>query len=148
MVYTVEKLASIFGCTVPDLMAINREILKSHQTPYAVSVIPELVGHILEYIPNSNFGLHLLEVSPIWRAESERVLWKRHKKAKEAYDQAVEKKEKANDALGRSEEEGIRNCDLRELEWKAYQKACKERTNAGVEHIVVRNAILRCGLQL
>ncbi|PKY46336.1 hypothetical protein RhiirA4_461180, partial [Rhizophagus irregularis] len=123
MAYTAEKLATIFGCTVTDLMAINREILKSCQTPYAVSVIPELVGHILECIPNSNFGPHLLEVSPIWRAESERVLWKRHKKAEEAYDRAVEKKEKANDALGRSEEEGIRNCDLRELEWKAYQKA-------------------------
>ncbi|PKY56289.1 hypothetical protein RhiirA4_428140 [Rhizophagus irregularis] len=106
MAYTAEKLATIFSCTVSDLMAINREILKSHQTPYAVSVIPELVGHILEYIPNSNFGPHLLEVSPIWRAEAERVLWKRHKEAEEAYDRAVEKKEKANDAVGQSEEDG------------------------------------------
>ncbi|GBC31181.1 hypothetical protein GLOIN_2v1785889 [Rhizophagus irregularis DAOM 181602=DAOM 197198] len=113
MVYTAEKLATIFGCTVSDLMAINREILKSHQTPYTVSVIPKLVGHILEYIPSRNFRTHLLEVSPIWRAEAERVLWKRHKKAEEAYDRAVEKKEKAGDALGQSlEEEGI----LRKLE--------------------------------
>ncbi|CAB4412228.1 unnamed protein product [Rhizophagus irregularis] len=144
MAYTAEKLATIFGCTVTDLMAINREILKSHQIPYAVSVIPELVAHILEYIPNSNFGLHLLEVSPIWRAEAERVLWKRHKKAEEVYDRAVEKKEKANDAVGQSEEDGI----PRELEWVAYQKACKERTNAAVEHIRVKDAIHRCGLQL
>ncbi|CAB4416872.1 unnamed protein product [Rhizophagus irregularis] len=144
MVYTAEKLATIFGCMVSDLMAINREILKNHQTPYAVSVIPELVGHILKYIPNSNFRPHLLEVSPIWRAEAERVLWKRHKEVEEAYDRAVEKKEKANDAVGQSEEDGI----PRELEWVAYQKACKERTNAGVEHIMVRNAIHRCGLQL
>ncbi|GBC50130.1 hypothetical protein GLOIN_2v1785889 [Rhizophagus irregularis DAOM 181602=DAOM 197198] len=148
MVYTAEKLATIFGCTVSDLMAINREILKSHQTPYAVSVIPELVGHILEYIPSRNFGTHLLEVSPIWRAEAERILWKRHKEAEEAYDKAVEKKEKANDALGRSEEEGNRNRDLCELEWEAYQKACKERTNAAVEHIIVKEAIRRCNLQL
>ncbi|CAB4416065.1 unnamed protein product [Rhizophagus irregularis] len=119
--YTAEKLATIFSCTVSDLMAINREILKSHQTPYAISVIPELVGHILEYIPSRNFGTHLLEVSPIWRAEAERVLWKRHKKAEEVYDRAVEKKEKANDVLGQSEEwEGIENRDLRELEWEAY----------------------------
>ncbi|GET54476.1 hypothetical protein GLOIN_2v1785889 [Rhizophagus irregularis DAOM 181602=DAOM 197198] len=111
MVYTAEKLATIFGCTVSDLMAINREILKSQQNPHAVSVIPEL----------------------------------RHKKAEEAYDRAVEKKEKANDALGQSlEEEGI----LRELEWEAYQKACKERTNAAVEHIMVKEAIRRCSLQL
>ncbi|GBC36545.1 uncharacterized protein OCT59_002848 [Rhizophagus irregularis] len=111
----------------------------------AVSAIPELVGHILEYIPSSNFGPHLLEVNPIWRAEAERVLWKRHKKAEEAYDRAVEKKEKANNALGQSlEEEGI----LRELEWEAYQKACKERTNAAVEHFIVKEAIRRCSLQL
>ncbi|GBC25562.1 hypothetical protein GLOIN_2v1785889 [Rhizophagus irregularis DAOM 181602=DAOM 197198] len=148
MVYTTEKLATIFGCTVSDLMAINREILKSCQTPHAVSALPELVGHILEYIPSSNFGPHLLEVSPIWRAEAERILWKRHKEAEEAYDKAVEKKEKANDALGRSEEEGNRNRDLRELEWEAYQKACKERTNAAIEHFIVKEAIRRCSLQL
>ena len=68
--YTAEKLATIFGCTVFDLMDINREILKSHQTPYAVSVIPELVGNILECIPSNDFGSYLLEVSPIWRAEA------------------------------------------------------------------------------
>ena len=134
---------------VPDLMAINREILKSRQIPHAVSVIPELVGHILEYIPSNDFGPHLLEVSPIWKAEAGRVLWKWYKEAEEAYDRAVEKKEKANDALGRSEEEeGNRNRDLRELEWEAYQKACKERTIAGIEHIRVKEAIHRCGLQL
>ena len=115
---------------------------------HAVSAILELVGHILEYIPNSNFGPHLLEVSPIWRAEAGQVLWKRYKKAKKAYDRAVEKKEKANDALGRSEGEDIRSRDLHELEWKAYQKACKERTNAGIEHIRVKEAIRRCGLSL
>ncbi|UZO11206.1 uncharacterized protein OCT59_002778 [Rhizophagus irregularis] len=129
-------------------MAINREILKSCQTAHAVSAIPELVGHILEYIPSRNFGTHLLEVSPIWRAEAERILWKRHKEAEEAYDKAVEKKEKANDALGRSEEEGNRNRDLRELEWEAYQKACKERTNAAIEHFIVKEAFRRCSLQL
>ncbi|CAB4403320.1 unnamed protein product [Rhizophagus irregularis] len=99
MAYTAEKLATIFGCTVTDLMAINRKILKSHQTSYAVSVIPELVGHILEYIPSNDFGLHLLEISPIWRAEAGRVLWKRHKKAKEAYDQAVDHYREAEGAI-------------------------------------------------
>ncbi|UZO00557.1 uncharacterized protein OCT59_011680 [Rhizophagus irregularis] len=63
-------------------------------TPHAVLVIPELVSHILEHIPSSNFGPHLLEVSPIWRAEAERVLWKRHKKAEEAYDRAVKRRKK------------------------------------------------------
>ncbi|GET57177.1 uncharacterized protein OCT59_002512 [Rhizophagus irregularis] len=114
-------------------------------TPHAVSVIPELVSHILEHIPSSNFGPHLLEVSPIWRAEAERVLWKRHKKAEEAYDRAVEKKEKANDALGQSlEEEGT----LRELEWKAYQKACKELTDIRKKLTIVKGALERFGFQI
>ncbi|UZO00536.1 uncharacterized protein OCT59_011659 [Rhizophagus irregularis] len=117
-------------------------------TPHAVSVIPELVGHIPELIPSSNFGSHLLEVSPIWKAEAERVLWKRHKKAKEAYDRAVEKKEKANDALGRSEEEDNRNRDLRELEWMAYQKACKELTDTRKELTIVKGALERFGFQI
>ncbi|CAB4405722.1 unnamed protein product [Rhizophagus irregularis] len=53
--------------------------------------------------------------------------------AESEYDQAAEKWEKANDALGQSlEEDGI----LRELEWEAYQKTCKERTNARVKHIM------------
>ncbi|GBC32162.1 uncharacterized protein OCT59_012755 [Rhizophagus irregularis] len=117
-------------------------------TPHAVSVIPELVGHILELIPSSNFGPHLLEVSPIWKAEAERVLWKRHKKAEEAYDRAVEKKEKANNALGRSEEEDNRNRDLRELEWKAYQKACKELTDTRKELTIVKGALERFGFQI
>ncbi|UZO14766.1 uncharacterized protein OCT59_006211 [Rhizophagus irregularis] len=85
-------------------------------TPHAVSVIPEL---------------------PNLRAEAERVLWKRHKKAEEAYDRAVEKKEKANDALSQSlEEEGI----LHELEWKAYQKACKELTDTRKKLTIVKGA--------
>ncbi|GET51391.1 hypothetical protein GLOIN_2v1785889 [Rhizophagus irregularis DAOM 181602=DAOM 197198] len=126
--YTAEKLAIIFGCTVPDLMDINREILKSCQIPHAVSAIPELVGHILERIPSSNFRPHLLEVSPIWRAEAEQVLWKRHKKAEEG--------------------EGIRNCELHELKWKAYQKACKELSEARKEHGMVRWALERCGFQI
>ncbi|GBC21527.2 hypothetical protein GLOIN_2v1785889 [Rhizophagus irregularis DAOM 181602=DAOM 197198] len=110
-----------------------------------LSVIPELVSHILEHIPSSNFGPHLLEVSPIWRAEAERVLWKRHKEAEEAYDRAVEKKEKANDALGQSlEEEGT----LRELEWKAYQKACKELTDTRKKLTIVKGALERFGFQI
>ncbi|GET58213.1 uncharacterized protein OCT59_023374 [Rhizophagus irregularis] len=103
------------------------------------------MGHILKHIPSSNFGPYLLKVSPIWKAEAKRVLWKRHKKAEEAYDRAVEKKEKANDALGQSlDEEGI----LRELEWEAYQKACKELTDTRKELTIVKGALERFGFQI
>ncbi|PKK56914.1 hypothetical protein RhiirC2_721561 [Rhizophagus irregularis] len=62
-------------------------------------------------------------------------LWKQHEKAEAVYDRAVEKKEKAGDALGQLfEKKGIENRELRELEWKAYHKACEERTKVGIEH--------------
>src|SRR6185369_11168186 len=96
---------------VPDLMAINREILKSRQNPHAISVIPELVGHILEYIPSNNFGPHLLEVSPIWKAEAGRVLWKRYEKAEEVYKQVVDVYKKAEEAYWRDYADGGKNLD-------------------------------------
>ncbi|PKY61461.1 hypothetical protein RhiirA4_486481 [Rhizophagus irregularis] len=68
--------------------------------------------------------------------------------AEAGYDRAAEKWEKANDALGQLyEEEGIGNCELHELKWKAYQKACEERKEARKEYMMVRQAFLRCGLQ-
>ncbi|UZO17237.1 uncharacterized protein OCT59_008598 [Rhizophagus irregularis] len=55
-------------------------------------------------------------------------------------------KEKAGDDLGQSfEEEGIGNRELHELNWKAYQKACKELSEARKEHCMVRWTIERCG---
>src|SRR3970040_321217 len=63
--------------------------------PAQIPVIPELVSHILEYIPSNNFGSHLLEVNPIWKAEAERVLWKRYEKAEEVYKQAADVFKKA-----------------------------------------------------
>ncbi|CAB4445040.1 unnamed protein product [Rhizophagus irregularis] len=142
MAYTTEKLATIFGCTVTDLMAINREILKSHQIPYAVSVILELVGHILEYILNSNFGPHLLEVSPIWRAEAERVLWKRHTQAEKIYDQAANICKKAERAYWRDCADGGINLDKLIGE---YTKVNQEKHTRFEEMVAIEQAILCCG---
>jgi hypothetical protein len=139
--YTAEKLATIFGCTVSDLMDINREILKSHQTPHAVSAIPELVGHILEYIPSNNFGPHLLEVSPIWKAEAGRVLWKRHKKAEEVYSQAANICKKAERAFWRDCADGGINFD--KLSGEAEKVIQEKRTRFG-EMAFIEQAILRC----
>ncbi|GBC24743.2 hypothetical protein GLOIN_2v1779779 [Rhizophagus irregularis DAOM 181602=DAOM 197198] len=70
-------------------------------------------------------------------------LWKQHEKAEKIYDRAVEKKEKAGDAFGRSfEGKGIGN---HELEWKVYHKACKEITEARKKQIMVRQALGRFG---
>jgi hypothetical protein len=48
MNYSAEKLAVIFGCTVSDIMDINKEILRMHR----ILEIPELVANIIRYIPN------------------------------------------------------------------------------------------------
>ena len=142
MAYTAEKLATIFGCTVTDLMAINREILKSHQIPYAVSVIPELVGHILEYIPSNDFGPHLLEVSPIWKAEAGRVLWKRYEKAEEVYKQAVDVFKKAEMDYWQDFSNGDKNHNkLTNVFAKAYQ----EKNTRFEEIIAIFRDMLHCG---
>ena len=103
---------------------------------------PDIVREMVQNLPVKEFGKHL-KINRLWYNSCKAELWKRHEKAESGYDQAAEKWEKANDALGRSEEDGI----LRELEWEAYQKACKVRKEARKEHMIVRHAILRCGLQ-
>ena len=140
--YTAKKLATIFGCTVSDLMAINREILKSHQTPHAVSAIPELVGHILEYIPSNDFGPHLLEVSPIWKAEAGRVLWKRYEKAEEVYKQAVDVFKKAEMDYWQDFSDGdINHNKLTNVFAKAY----REKNTRFEEIIAIFRDMLCCG---
>ncbi|GBC40417.2 hypothetical protein GLOIN_2v1779779 [Rhizophagus irregularis DAOM 181602=DAOM 197198] len=84
-----------------------------------------------------DLGLDLVDIYGI----SE--LWKRHEKTDEAYDKAVEKREKAGDALGQSyEREGIGNHELHELKWKEYHKACKEKIEARIEHDINREILL------
>ena len=104
---------------------------------------PDIVTEMVKNLPVEEFGKHL-KINRLWYNSCKAELWKRHEKAEAEYDRAAEKWEKANDALGQSlEEEGI----LHELEWKAYQKACEERKEARKEHMMVRQAFLRCGLQ-
>ncbi|GET54102.1 hypothetical protein GLOIN_2v1779779 [Rhizophagus irregularis DAOM 181602=DAOM 197198] len=61
-------------------------------------------------------------------------------------DIGSKKEGKSGDDFGQSfEEEGIGNRELHELNWKAYQKACKELSEARKEHCMVRWAVERCG---
>ncbi|CAB4441477.1 unnamed protein product [Rhizophagus irregularis] len=88
-----------------------------------VSAIPELVGHILECIPSNDFRPHLLEISPIWRAEAERVLWKRYEKAEEVYKQAADVFKKAEMDYWQDFSDGDKNHNkLTNVFAKAYQE--------------------------
>ncbi|PKK44842.1 hypothetical protein RhiirC2_804021, partial [Rhizophagus irregularis] len=124
---------------------INREILKSHQNLHAVSVIPELVGHILECIPSNNFGPHLLEVNPIWRAEAERALWNQHEEAKKAYEQVANICKKAERAFWRDCADGGINFDKLSDE---VEKVIREKYTRFEEMVVIEQAILCCGFIL
>jgi len=107
-----------------------------------IPAIPELVSHILEYIPSNNFGPHLLEVNPIWRAEAERVLWKRHKKAEEVYKQAADVFKKAEMDYWQDFSDGDKNHNkLTNVFAKAYQ----EKNTRFEEIIAIERAILHCG---
>ncbi|CAB4418799.1 unnamed protein product [Rhizophagus irregularis] len=126
--HAATSLAEELGLDLVDIYGIRKwEAIKASPLND-----PDIVAEIVRNLPVEEFGKHLL-LNRTWYAWCKAELWKRHKEAESGYDQAAEKWEKANDALGQSlEEDGI----LRELEWEAYQKACKERTNARVKHIM------------
>lgn len=108
---------------------------------------PDIVAEMVRNLPVEEFGKHL-KINRLWYNCCKAELWKRYEKAEAMYDRAAEKWEKANDALGQSfEEEGIGNRELHELKWKAYHKACKERTEARIEHSMVRRALERFGFR-
>jgi hypothetical protein len=107
-----------------------------------IPAIPELVSHILEYIPSNNFGPHLLEVNPIWRAEAERVLWKRYEKAEEVYKQAADVFKKAEMDYWQDFSDGGKNHNkLTNVFAKAYQ----EKNTRFEEIIAIFRDMLRCG---
>lgn len=142
MTYTAKKLATIFGCTVSDLMDINRAILLEQcrkQNPFE---IPEIIAYILKYIPNENLGPHLLKINMIWKVETMRELKVRYKKAEDVYDKAEKEWEKRSSDLGQALDDIDRK---RDLEWKAYHKACDERRNARMLQSKMRYALERCG---
>ncbi|CAB4422010.1 unnamed protein product [Rhizophagus irregularis] len=92
----------------------TREILKSHQT----------------------------QISPIWRAEAERVLWKRYEKAEEVYKQAADVFKKAEMDYWQDFSDGDKNHNkLTNVFAKAYQ----EKNTRFEEIIAIFRDMLRCG---
>ncbi|PKC56807.1 hypothetical protein RhiirA1_401868 [Rhizophagus irregularis] len=108
--------------------SVNRSKCKLH--PFND---PDIVAEMVRNLPIKEFGKHL-KINRLWYNCCKAKLWKQHEKAEKIYDRAVEKKEKAGDAFGRSfEGKGIGN---HELEWKVYHKACKEITEARKKQIM------------
>ncbi|UZN99693.1 uncharacterized protein OCT59_000960 [Rhizophagus irregularis] len=129
-------LAKNLGLDLVDIYGI-RKWIQMRASPLND---PDIVAEIVRNLPAKEFGKHL-KINRLWYNCCKAELWKRYEKAEEAYDRAVEKKEKAGDALGQSfEEEGIGNRELHELNWKEYQKAYKELTDARKEQIMKKKA--------
>ncbi|PKY35120.1 hypothetical protein RhiirB3_476119 [Rhizophagus irregularis] len=128
--HAATSLAEDLGLDLVDIYRIYKWI-QMQASPLNDS---DIVAEMVRNLPVEEFRKHL-KINRLWYNYCKAELWKRHEKAEEAYDRAVEKKEKAGDTLGQSlEKEGNRNRDLCELEWKAYQKACKELSEARKEH--------------
>ncbi|PKB97109.1 hypothetical protein RhiirA5_433717 [Rhizophagus irregularis] len=76
---------------------------------------PNIVAEMIRNLPIKEFRKNL-KINRFWYNGCKAELWKHYEKAEEAYNRAVEKKEKVGDALGQSyEEEGIGNRKLHEL---------------------------------
>ncbi|CAB4491854.1 unnamed protein product [Rhizophagus irregularis] len=139
--HAATSLAEDLGLDLIDIYGIHKWI----QMRASPLNDPNIVAEIVRNLPAEEFRKHL-KINRLWYNCCKAELWKRREKAEEAYDRAVEKKEKAGDTLGQSfEEEGIGNHELHELNWKEYQKACKELSEARKEQMMVRWALEQCG---
>ena len=108
---------------------------------------PDIVKYFIRTLPIDEFGEYL-KVNRLWYNCCKAELWKRHEEAKAAYNRALEKREKAEDALGQLfGKNGIKNRELRNLEWNMFYKACEEKTKAGIEHIMVDRAFEQFGFR-
>ncbi|GBC23208.1 hypothetical protein GLOIN_2v1779779 [Rhizophagus irregularis DAOM 181602=DAOM 197198] len=96
MTYTVEKLAEIFGCTVSDLMAINRRILLEQCRKHSPFSIPKIVDNFIAVCSIDKFGKHLL-LNHTWYTWCRDELWKWHKEAEQVYGRVVDKYREADD---------------------------------------------------
>ena len=141
MAYTAEKLAAIFGCTVSDLMDINRGILLEQSRKQNPFSIPKLVDIFIAVCPINKFGKHLL-LNRTWYAWCRDELWKRHTQAEKAYKQAADERKKAARTYWQEFTDGGKNWDKA---CKEYDKASKKRRTRFEEMVAIELAILRCG---
>jgi hypothetical protein len=80
MNYSADKLITIFGYTISDIVDINRKILRMHH----VFEIPKLIANIMKYIPNDCFDSQF-NLYPLWWAKTEHEFEKRYKVIDKAY---------------------------------------------------------------
>jgi hypothetical protein len=84
---------------------------------------PDIVTEMVRNLPVKEFGKHL-KINRLWYKRCKAELWKRHEKAEEAYQQAVNHYREAVD-------------DFNEADQKKYTRF------AGM--VVIERALLRCG---
>jgi hypothetical protein len=139
--YTAEKLATIFGCTVSDLIDINRGTLLEQcrkQSPFS---IPKIVDIFIAVCPIDKFGKHLL-LNRTWYAWCRDELWKRHKEAEQVYGRAADEDKKAGKAFWQTFEGDRKNVNKA---YKECEKAHDKKYTTFEKMVTIEQAILRCG---
>jgi hypothetical protein len=93
MNYSAEKLAAIFGCTVSDIMDINKKILFEQVRSQCLFNQGEMVIQLLANLKTKNFSPWVKLNRNFWM-EAKRELNKGHNKAEEAHDKAYDEYQK------------------------------------------------------
>jgi hypothetical protein len=84
MNYSADKLATIFGCTVTDIMNINRKLLFEQVRSQCPFNVYDIADYYVKVLPSEDFGFWIMFNRNIWISVC-KELWKRHKKAKEVF---------------------------------------------------------------
>ncbi|CAB4376266.1 unnamed protein product [Rhizophagus irregularis] len=100
--HTATYLAEDLELDLVDIYGIHKLIQMQASPLNDLDIVAEMVRNL----PVKEFRKHL-KINRLWYNRCKAELWKQHEEAKEAYDRAVEKKEKAGDALGQSFEEEV-----------------------------------------
>ncbi|PKC54009.1 hypothetical protein RhiirA1_447168, partial [Rhizophagus irregularis] len=99
--HAATSLAEDLGLDLVDIYGIHKWI----QMQASPLNDPDIVAEMVRNLPVKEFGKHL-KINRLWYNYCKAELWKQHEKVEEAYDRAVEKKEKVGDALGQLYEGG------------------------------------------
>jgi hypothetical protein len=138
MNYSAEKLAAIFGCTVSDIMDINKEILFEQVRTQCPFNQGEIVTQFFANLKAKDFGPWVKFNRNFWM-EAKRELNIRHKKAEKTHDKAYDEYQKVYFAtLGPV---FFVSQSAWDDEYDAYNKA----DEAFTDQVEIEEALLRCG---
>jgi hypothetical protein len=141
MNYSADKLTAIFGCTVSDIVDINKEILFEQIRSQCLFNVYDIAENYIKLLPTGDFGYWIMFNRNIWVLANKK-LWKRHKKAEEIYYDALEECKKARDEF--YELADAENPFYLSKYEDAYDAAYKKDYTTFRELVEIEKTILQC----